>query len=118
MEIVGAIEVEPPVRGTEHERMVGAGWSPSSDGHDIRPRDDVSLATAVRTLRGLVAEDEGERTYTGVVAAYDARIRELVTITVARGRVSRRTVRRAPVRERSNVIDLASHRRRISRAIS
>src|SRR5689334_5232850 len=118
MEIVGAIEVEPPVRGMEQERVFGAGWSPSSDGHAIRPREDVSLAAAVRSLRELIADDEGERTYTGVVAAYDVRSRELVTITVGDGRVSRRTVRRAPVRERSNVIDLATHRRWISRAIS
>lgn len=117
MEVIGAIEVEPPVRGMEQERVYGAGWSPSSDGHEIRPRDDVSLAAAVRALRELVAEGQGARTYRGIIAAYDARTRELVTITADDGRVSRRTVRRAPVRERSNVIDLATHRRWISRAI-
>jgi len=118
MELAGSIKVDPPFVGMEQEEVFGAGWSPSGDGRDIRPREEVSLAAAVRTLRELVAADEGRRVYVGVVAAYDPETRGLVVVTVRDGRVSRRTVRRPPVRERSNVIDLASHRRWISRAIS
>lgn len=116
MEIAGAIEVAPPFRGMEQERVFGAGWSPSPSGSYLRPRDDVSLDAAVRSLRDLV--EEGGRTYDGVVAAYDPATRGLVVVSVCDGRVRRRTVRRPPVREGSNVIDLATHRRRISRAIS
>jgi hypothetical protein len=117
MEIAGAIEVEPPFRGMEQERVYGVGWSPSPSGRDIRPRDDVSLDAAVRSLRALVAERDG-RTYDGVVAAYDPTTRGFVVVTVSDGRVTRRTVRRPPIRGGSNVIDLATHRRWISRAIS
>jgi hypothetical protein len=117
MEIAGAIKVEPPFRGMEQERVYGVGWSPSPRGHDIRPRDDVSLDAAVRALRELVAGQDG-RTYDGVVAAYDPATRGLVVVAVNDGRVTRRTVRRPPVRDGSNVIDLTTHRRWISRAIS
>src|SRR3954447_1876337 len=118
MELAGTIRVDPPLRGMEQERVFGAGWSPSGDGRDIRPRDEVSIDVATRTLRELVAADAGVRHYDGVVAAFDPVTRGLVVVAVHDGRVSRRTVRRPPVRERSNVIDLATHRRRISRAIS
>jgi hypothetical protein len=118
MEIAGSIGVQPPFRAMEQEWVFGAGWSPSSSGWDIRPRDDVSLDAAVRTLREMVAEEDG-RSYEGVVAAYDPETGGLVVVTVRDGRVSRRTVRRPRLRTGSNVIDLATHRRRrISRAIS
>jgi len=118
MELAGAITVDPPFRGMEQEQVFGAGWSPSGDGRDIRPRDDVSLDAAVRTLRELVADDDGRRHYDGVVAAYDPVTRGLVVVAAGDGRVTKRTVRRPPARERSNVIDLATHRRWISRAMS
>jgi len=96
MELAGSIKVDPPFVGMEQEEVFGAGWSPSGDGRDIRPREEVSLAAAVRTLRELVAADEGRRVYDGVVAAYDPETRGLVVVTVRDGRVSRRTVRRPP----------------------
>jgi hypothetical protein len=118
MEIAGAIEVDPPLLGAEQETMSRAGWTASSDGRALQPRDGVSLAIAVQLLRQLARTHEGVRRYDGVVAVYDADSGGLVVITADDGRVSRRTVRRPPVRERSNVIDLATHRRWISRAIS
>jgi hypothetical protein len=118
MELAGAIEVDPPFRGMEQEHVFGVGWSPSGDGRHVLPRAEVSLDAAVRALRELVAAEQGRRRYDGVVAAYDPDTRGLVVIAVHEGRVSRRTVRRPPVQERSNVIDLATHRRWISRAIS
>src|SRR3954447_10321534 len=119
IEYAGAVEVAPRLPIHEQTWARTAGWTPSRDGRMIRPRADLRVEVAVHALRDLVALDRGRRTYEGVVAAYDVRSRELVTITVQDGRVRRRTVH-APttIEPRSNVIDLATHRRRISRAIS
>lgn len=116
MEYAGAVEVEPAFRGGALEWVRESGWMPSRDGRRIRPQWD-SLDDAVRALRELVSLDEGQRVYAGVVAAYDAETRDLVLVHVRDGRVTRRTIRRPEVREGSNVIDLATHRRTISRHI-
>jgi hypothetical protein len=117
MEYAGAVEVEPPFRGGAQERARDVGWAPSRDGRTIRPADDARLEVAVRALRDMVSTDDGLRVYAGVLAAYDTDSRDLVIVTVRDGRVTRRTARRPEVRGRTNVIDLATHRRTISRQI-
>jgi hypothetical protein len=117
MEYAGAVEVTPPFRASAQDWVRGSGWTPSRDGQTIRPRAGITLDDCVGSLRDLVMLDGGVRTYEGVVAAYDATRRELVTITVRQGRVNRRTLRKSPDRQRSNVIELATHRRSVSRAI-
>jgi hypothetical protein len=118
MEYAGAVEVDPPFRGGAQEWARGAGWKPSRDGRTIRPREDLALDGAVRSLREMVALEAGRRAYAGVLAAYDTDSRDLVLVSVRDGRVTRRTARRPQVRERTNVIDLATHRRTVSRQIS
>ena len=117
MEYAGAVEVTPPFRASAQDWVRGSGWTPSRDGQTIRPRAGITLDDCVGSLRDLVMLDSGVRTYEGVVAAYDVTRRELVTITVRQGRVNRRTLRKSPDRARSNVIELATHRRSVSRAI-
>ena len=117
MEYAGAVEVTPPFRASAQDWVRGSGWTPSRDGQTIRPRAGISLEDCVGSLRDLVTLDTGIRTYDGVVAAYDTVTRELATVTVREGRVTRRTVRKPPQRARSNVIELATHRRGISRAM-
>lgn len=117
MEYAGAVEVEPPFRGGELDWVHSAGWAPSRDGRRMRPQLD-DLSDLVRVLREMVSLDSGRRTYAGVVAAYDTGSRDLVLVHVRNGRVTRRTTRRPEVRASSNVIDLATHRRAISRQIS
>jgi len=118
MEYAGAIEVMPPFRASAQDWVRASGWTPSADGKTIRPRGGISLDECISSLRDLVTLDTGERSYAGVVAAYDTITREMVTVRVRGGRVTRRTLRRPPVQRQSNVIDLASHRRGASRAIS
>jgi hypothetical protein len=118
MEYAGAVEVTPPFRAHTQDWVRASGWTPSRDGETIRPRAGISLDDCVYTLRDLVNLDMGRRTYDGMVAAYDTTTRAMVTVTVREGRVTRRTVRKPPQRLRSNVIDLATHRRTLSRAIS
>jgi hypothetical protein len=117
MEYAGAVEVEPPFRGGALDWVRDTGWLPSQDGRWIRPRGD-SLDGALRALREMVSLDDGLRAYAGVVAAYDTDSHDLVMVHVRDGRVTRRTTRRPEVKEGSNVIDLATHRRTISRQIS
>lgn len=117
MEYAGAVEVTPPFRASAQDWVRGTGWTPSRDGQTIRPRSGISLEDCVGSLRDLVMLDAGVRTYEGVVAAYDTTRRELVTVTVRQGRVNRRTLRKAPERPTTNVIELATHRRSVSRAI-
>ena len=76
-------------------------------------RAGISLEDCVGSLRDLVMLDTGLRSYDGVVAAYDTTTREMVTVTVSEGRVTRRTVRKAPERADSNVIELAARRRAV-----
>jgi hypothetical protein len=118
MEYAGAVEVAPPFGARAQDWVRGSGWTPSRDGRTIRPRADISLEDCVGSLRDLVTIEGGERDYGGVVAAYDTDTRALITITVRDGRVIRRALRRPQVPSRSNVIDLASHRRSASRRIS
>jgi hypothetical protein len=118
MEYAGAVEVDPPFRAGELACVRGAGWTPSRDGQSIRPRPDLDLETCLRGLRELISLDRDERAYAGVVAAYDPVSRELTTVTVRDGRATRRGLRRPTLRARSNVIDLATRRRSISRSLS
>lgn len=118
MEYAGAVEVTPPFRASAQDWVRGTGWTPSRDGETIRPRAGISLDDCVGSLRDLVTIDSGVRTYLGVVAAYDTNSRELVTVTVREGRVTRRTLRKSSVQRSTNVIEMATHHRAISRAIS
>ena len=126
-EFAGAIEIEPPLSGAEvacvrrladDQGAASMPWEPVRDGTSLRPHGAADLDAAVESLRLLVATMERPSRFRGTVAAYDARARDLFAITVANGRVTVRTLRRGgPATQRSNVIDLASHRRTISRAI-
>jgi hypothetical protein len=118
MEYAGAVEVTPPFRAHAQDWVRASGWTPSRDGETIRPRAGITLDDCVGSLRDLVNLDTGRRTYEGMVAAYDTSSRAMVTVTVRDGRVTRRTIRKPSERVRSNVIDLATHRRALSRAIS
>jgi hypothetical protein len=119
MEYAGAVEVLPPFRGSAQDWVRASGWTPSADGKTIRPRGGISLDECIGSLRALIALDAAERSYAGVVAAYDTSSRELVTVSVRDGRVTRRIVRRSAASgEDSNVIDLATHPRTSSRRIS
>jgi hypothetical protein len=118
MEYVGTVEVTPPMRARDQDWVRGSGWLPSHDGQTIRPGAGIGLGDCVGSLRDLVTLDKGRRSYAGVVAGYDSDTRELVTITVREGRVTRRYLRRRQVQPQSNVIDLATHRRSFSRRIS
>ena len=118
MEYAGAVEVAPPLMASAADWVRSSGWMPSRDGQTIKPRGDISLDDCVGSLRDLVTLDAGERAYAGVIAAYDTDTRELVTISVRDGRVTRRALRRRQVRAETNVIDLATHWRSISRRIS
>jgi hypothetical protein len=113
MEYAGAVEVTPPFRQSAQDWVRGSGWTPSRDGQTIRPRAGISLEDCVGSLRDLVMLDTGLRSYDGVVAAYDTTTREMVTVSVSEGRVTRRTVRKAPERADSNVIELAARRRAV-----
>ncbi len=118
MEYAGAVEVTPPFTASAQDWVRGSGWTPSRDGETIRPRAGISLDDCVGSLRDLVTLDSGVRSYLGVVAAYDTITRELVTVSVREGRVTRRTLRKSSVRRSTNVIEMATHHRAISRAIS
>jgi hypothetical protein len=126
-EFAGAIEIGPPLSGAEvaYVRRLAADddaapmpWAPARDGTTLRPHGASDLEEAVVSLRLLVGTMERPSRLRGTVAAYDVRARDLLAITVANGRVTVRALRRArAATQRSNVIDLASHRRTISRAI-
>ena len=119
MEYAGAVEVRPPFRADECEWLAHADWVASRDGRTIRPRGDAELDDCVQGLRDLIGLDAGLRVYEGALAAYDPRTRELVAVSARGGRVTRRTLRKpGPPVSRDNVIDLASHHRTISRALS
>jgi len=125
-EFAGAIEIEPPLTRPEiaYVRRLGDGgrpesmpWAVSRDGTLLRTRGDPEVATALASLRLLVGSMERPSRFRGTVAAYDAEAHELVALTVANGRVTVRLLRgpRAAT-GRSNVIDLATRRRAVSRA--
>jgi hypothetical protein len=122
MEYVGLVEVDPCFSRDEVNWIVEAnatGWIVSRDGRVLGPRPGVDLEMCVQGLRDLVALGRGEHRFDGAVAVYDAEGGALVLLTVANGKVSRRTLRSRPAPPiGSNVIDLASRRRRTrSRAI-
>jgi hypothetical protein len=120
IEYVGAIDLDPPLAAPDVCWLAdgsATGWLASRDGSRIRPRRGTPLAICVQGVRDMVALDDGVREYDGVVAVYDDRSGELFTITARDGRVRRRTVRRPRVRERSNVVDLATRRRAYSRVL-
>ena len=125
-EFAGAIEIEPPLIAAEVgyiRRLADGGpesmaWVATRDGTRLRPKGRGDIAAALTSLRLLVGTMEQPRRVRGTVAAYDVRTRDLVAITVANGRVTLRTVRRSRgATQHSNVIDLATRRRTISRAI-
>ena len=114
MEYAGAVDVEPPYGVDGHPPLP---WTLSRDGSELRPHPQAGLDVVVDALRDLVKEERGRRRFAGVVAAYDDETGALVTVSAAAGRVTRRTVRSGRLRTRSNVIDLATHRRTISRPL-
>ena len=125
-EFAGGIEIEPPLTRPEIayvRRLADGGppesmpWTAARDGTLLRARGPAAVATALASLRLLVGSMERPSRFRGTVAAYDAEARELVALTVANGRVTVRLVRGPRAATRSNVIDLATHRRTGSRAI-
>ena len=125
-QFAGAIEIEPALTGPEVasvRRLAEGGsasmpWAVSRDGTTLRPQGDVDIETATETLRLLVGRMQRRGRFRGTVAAYDADARELVAITVANGRVTRRRLRGSrSAGARSNVIDLATRRNAVSRII-
>lgn len=126
-EFAGAIEIDPPLDGAETayvRRLAGRGrpesmpWTVTRDGCLLRPRGAAEVATAFASLRLLVGTMDRPRRFRGTVAAYDVAARDLVAITVTNGRVTVRALGRPRASTpRSNVIDLATRRRALSRAI-
>jgi hypothetical protein len=126
-EFAGAIEIEPPLSGAEVayvRRLADGGgpesmpWAASRDGTVLRTRGHADVATALASLRLLVGSMHRPSRFRGTVAAYDRDARELVALTVAGGRVTVRALRKTRVgAPGSNVIDLATRRRSVSRAI-
>jgi hypothetical protein len=122
MEYAGAVDLDPPLDAEEASWIrdgVGpghGGWIPIRDGGSLRPRPEADPAELVDWLRALVSAKHKE--VSGAVAAYDTETRELLVITARAGRVIRRVVRKAPEPSRSNVVDLTSRRRTVSRQIS
>jgi hypothetical protein len=131
-EFAGAIDLDPPLTADElgYVRRLArhddparrAAWTPSRDGTSIAPRKGADVARCRESLRQLLSTMERPSRFGGMVVAFDRTSRELVAITVARGRVTQRTLRSSRARRtsssRSNVIDLAARRRIASRAIS
>jgi hypothetical protein len=115
MDYVGAVDVEPPYGVTDDPPLP---WTLSPDGSELRPHPEACLDVVVASLRDVVKEGRGRRRFDGMVAAYDDTTGALVTVSARAGRVTRRTVRSGRLRGRSNVVDMASHRRAISRQIS
>jgi hypothetical protein len=117
----GAVDVEPRLSARDilwiRERSEG-GWLSSRDGRRLHPRQGAELVATLGWLREFVAATREIATLAGAVAAYDEESGELTLLTVRDGRVTRRRLaKRELVRPRSNVIDLATHRRALSRAI-
>jgi hypothetical protein len=128
-EFAGAIDLEPALTADEIayvRRLAGAhdpavmAWTPARDGTGLRPRKGADVQACVESLHRLMATMDGATRFRGVVAAYDTDTRQLVAVTASRGRVTSRVLRKKPpaISERSNVVDLASRRRAVSRAIS
>ena len=119
IEYAGAIDVDPPFCATDVAFLADTTeWVASRDGSRLRPKPGADPLEVIERLRSLLVLDEG-RLLDGVVAAYDDDTGELVAISARGGKVSRRTLRKAtPVTRRDNVIDLASHRRAISRPLT
>lgn len=128
-EYAGAIDLEPALTADEIayvRRLAGIrdatamAWSPARDGSSLRPRKGADAEACVSSLQYLIATMDRPGRFRGMVAAYDTTHRELVVVTVSRGRVTSRVLRKRPPTpaERSNVVDLAARRRSVSRAIS
>ena len=119
IEYAGAVDVDPPFGATDVAFLADTTeWVASDDGSRLRPKPGADPRDAIERLRSLLSLNEGRR-LDGVVAAYDDETGELVAISVGGGKVGRRTLRKAtPVTRRDNVIDLASHRRAISRPLT
>ncbi len=130
IEFAGAIDLEPALTADEIDyvrRLAGAGdpaamaWTPARDGTSLRPRKGADGDACAESLRFLMATMDRAGRFRGMVVAFDTDSRGLVAVTASRGRVTCRVLRRpasARAERRSNVVDLASRRRAISRAIS
>ncbi|HEY3530692.1 MAG TPA: hypothetical protein VGK78_16210 [Nocardioides sp.] len=118
MEYAGAVDVDPPYCGSDVAFISdNTEWVGSRDGARLRPRPGADPDEAAERLRSLLELDDHR--LDGVVAAYDDETGVMLAISVRNGKVTRRTLRKArAVVHRDNVIDLASRRRSVSRAIS
>jgi hypothetical protein len=124
-QFAGVIEVEPPLTGPEiayvrrlrraHAAATMA-WAPARDGTALHPQAGADLEDAVRSLRLLLGTTDRPGRFRGTVAVYDGQRRELLALTVSNGRVTVRSLRRSRAR-RTNVIDLATRRRSVSRVV-
>jgi hypothetical protein len=128
-EFAGAIDLEPALTSDEIAyvyRLAGAreptamAWRPARDGSGLHPRKGADVEACVGSLQHLIATMDRPARFRGMVAAYDTTSRELVAVSVSRGRVTSRVLRKRPPTpaERSNVVDLTARRRAFSRAIS
>jgi hypothetical protein len=130
-EFIGAVDLDPPLTAPEiaYVRRLGdpadgdpISWTPSRDGRSLIPRKAADVDTCVESMRYLIATMDRPGRFRGMVVAFESDTRELVAVTVSRGRVTTRTLRTpnggGPLPSRSNVVDLAARRRSVSRAIS
>jgi hypothetical protein len=130
-ELAGAVDLDTPLTASEiayvrrlagDADLVRMSWTPARDGRSLRPSSGADVDDCIESMRYLLATMERPGRFRGMVAAFDTDTRELVAITVSRGRVTRRILRTPggsePRRSRSNVVDLTSRRRSMSRAIS
>lgn len=130
-EFAGAVDLDPPLTRPEIARVrrlagdadvARISWEPARDGSSLTPSSGADVDGCVESMRFLLATMDRPGRLRGTVAAFDTDTRELVAITVSRGRVTHRVLRTPGPREvrrtRSNVVDLASRRRAVSRAIS
>ena len=117
MEYAGAVEVEPPFRGGAQEWVRDAGWTPSRDGRTIRPRDDTAWTTrsapCARWCRSTTVSVPMPASWRPTTPTRATWCWSPSATAGSRGV----RPRRPQVREGSNVIDLATHRRTISRQI-
>jgi hypothetical protein len=129
IEFAGAIDLEPALTSDEIayvRRLAGArepaamAWRPARDGTRLLARKGADVDACLGSLQHLIATMDRPGRFRGMVAAYDTISRELVAVSVSRGRVTSRVLRKRPPTpaERSNVVDLAARRRKVSRAIS
>ncbi|MGA8248003.1 MAG: hypothetical protein WB797_13965, partial [Nocardioides sp.] len=98
-ELAGAVDLDPPLTPSEiaHVRRLAAhaagvmmSWTPARDGRSLRPRSGADVDDCIDSMRYLLDTMARPGRFRGMVAAFDTDTRELVALTVSRGRVTRR----------------------------